>query len=174
MVNSTFTSHDWMENFRMSHDTFIYLCDELRASVERNDTTMRQAISVERRVALTLWFLSTGADCQTIGHLFGVSESTVCIVTKEVCAAIVDVLLPKYVKFPNGESLKEVVDGFKHKFGFPQCAGAVDGTHIPIISPEEYPADYFNRKGWHSIVMQGTEPPRSVCRHLHWVAWSCT
>ena len=40
VVNSTFTSHDWMENFRMSHDTFIYLCDELRASVERN-TAMR-------------------------------------------------------------------------------------------------------------------------------------
>ena len=79
-----------------------------------------------------------------------------CVVTKEVCVAIVDVLLPKYVKFPNGESLKEVVYGFKHKFGFPQCAGAVDGTHIPIISPEEYPADYFNRKGWHSVVMQTT------------------
>ena len=29
-------------------------------------------------------------------------------------------------------------------------------VHVPIISPEEYPADYFNRKGWHSIVMQGT------------------
>ena len=79
-----------------------------------------------------------------------------CIVTKEVCTAIVDVSLPKYVWFPSGESLTEVVDGFKVKCGFPQCAGAVDGTHIPIVSPEEYPADYFNRKGWHSIVMQGT------------------
>ena len=45
----------------MSYDTFIYLCDELRASVERNDATTRQAIPVES-VALTLLFLSTGAD----------------------------------------------------------------------------------------------------------------
>ena len=45
--NSTFTSHDWTENLRMSHNTFIYLRDELRASVERNYTTMRQAIPVE-------------------------------------------------------------------------------------------------------------------------------
>ena len=39
--------------------------------------------------------------------------------------------------------------------GVPQCAGAVDGTHIPIMSPHDFPADYFNRKGWHSIHMQG-------------------
>ena len=51
---------------------------------------MTKAIPVEQRVALTLWFLSTNADYRTIGHLFGVSKSTVCIVTKEVCSAIVD------------------------------------------------------------------------------------
>ena len=27
---------------------------------------------------------------------------------------------------------------------------------IPIISPNEFPADYFNRKGWHSVILQGT------------------
>ena len=57
---------------------------------------------------------------------------------------------------PNSDGLREVVDGFKHKFGFPQCAGVVDGTHIPIVSPVEYPPDYYNRKGFHSIIMQGT------------------
>ena len=49
----------------------------------------------------------------------------------------------------------KVVEGFRDELGFPQCAGVVDGTHIPIISPTECPADYFNRKGWHSIIMQG-------------------
>ena len=50
--------------------------------------------------------------------------------------------------------MKEVVNGFKHKWGFSQYAGAVDGTHIAILSPEDYPADYYNRKGWYSILMQ--------------------
>ena len=87
---------------------------------------MRKAIPAEQRVALTLWFLPTNADYRTIGHLFGVSKSTV-RVTKDVCAAIVSILLPKYIRIP--ADLKDVVEGFKHKWGFPQCAGAVDGTH---------------------------------------------
>ena len=115
----------------------------------------RKAVPVEQRVALTLWFLATNADYRTIGHLFGVSKPTVCVVTKEVCAAVVRVLLPKYVRVPSGDELEKVVKGFRDELGFPQCAGVVDGTHIPIVSPTECPADYYNRKGWHSIIMQG-------------------
>ena len=140
----------------MSHDTFLYLCDKLRTTIAKMDTIMRKAVSMERRVALTLWFLSTGADYRTIGHLFGVSKSTVCVVTKHVCASIVKLLLPEYIQVPTGAALKEVVDGFKTDHSFPQCAGAVDGSHIPIVSPQECPADYYNRKGWHSIILQGT------------------
>ncbi len=156
VVNSAFTPRDWLENFRTSRETFFYLCDKLRTTIGKKDTIMRRAVPTEQRVALTLWFLATGADYRTIGHLFGVSKSTVCLVTKDVCASIVGLLLPEYIRVPVGAALKEVVEGFKNSHGFPQCAGAVDGTHIPIVSPEEYPADYYNRKGWHSVLMQGT------------------
>ena len=81
VVNSTFTEQDWLENFRMSRSTFLYLCDELRSGIEKQNTIMRRAVSTEKRVALTLWFLATGADYRTVGHLFGVSKSTVCVVT---------------------------------------------------------------------------------------------
>ena len=80
------------------------------------------------------------------------SKSTMCVVTKEVCAVIVDHLLLEYIKMPTGTALKVVIDGFKNNSGFPQCAGAVDGTHIPVLLPQEC---YYNRKGWHSILMQG-------------------
>jgi len=117
---------------------------------------MRKAVPTEQRIAITLWFLATNADYRTIGHLFGVARSTVCVVTKDVCAAIVCILLPKYIKVPTGDVLKDVAEGFKYKWGFPQCAGVVNGTHIPIISPHQCPADHFNRKkGWHSVIMQG-------------------
>ena len=35
VVNSTFTEQDWLENFRMSPFTFLYLCDELRSGIEK-------------------------------------------------------------------------------------------------------------------------------------------
>ena len=155
IVSETFSGSDWLDNFRMSQATFMYVCNELRSTIEKSDTEMRKAIPLEQRVALTLWFLAMNADYRTIGHLFGVSKPTVCVVTKEVCAAIVKVLLPKYVRVPSGDELEKVVKGFRDELGFPQCAGVVDGTHIPIVSPSECPADDYDRKGWHSIIMQG-------------------
>ena len=108
---------------------------------------MRKAVPDKQRVGITLWYLATNSDYRTIGHLFGVSMATVCYVIKEVCESIVSVLLPSV---PSGDDLRAVVDGFTDTLGFPQCAGVVDGTHIPIVSPVNYPADYFNRKGFHN------------------------
>ena len=52
-----------------------------------------------------------------------------------------------------------VIDGFDNSWGFPNCAGAVDGTHIPIIAPDAAHGDYVNRKGWYSFILQ------AVCDH---------
>ena len=116
----------------------------------------KHCIHYKKRVAITLWYLSTGSDFRTIGHLFGVSKSAVCIIVQEVCAVITKKLLPVFIQFPKGEKLHQTVDGFMEKYRFPQCFGVVDGSHIPIVSPQYYPADYYNRKGWHSVILQGT------------------
>ena len=41
-----------------------------------------------------------------------------------------------------------------HTWGFPQCFGAHDGSHTPIIAPSTDPLDYYNCKAFHSIVLQ--------------------
>ena len=138
-MNQSFNEGDWLENFRMSRGTFLYLCAELK-SLEKRDTVMRRAIPLEQRVAIALWRLATNGDYRTIAHLFGVSRAF-------VCDAIVQVLLPKYIQAPHGERLQSIVDGFASKWGFPQCVGAISGSHIPIVSPLDCPADIIIGKG---------------------------
>ena len=109
---------------------------------------------MEETIAITLWRLGTNIEYRSIAHLFGVGVSTVCVTVQEVCNAIVNNLFQRYIKIPTGQSAETVVDGFLHRWGFPQCFGAIDGSHIPIIAPTRNHQDYFNRKGWHSIVLQ--------------------
>eukprot|EP00118_Oscarella_pearsei_P022072 m.251670 g.251670 ORF g.251670 m.251670 type:complete len:303 (+) comp40338_c0_seq3:519-1427(+) len=112
---------------------------------------MRRAISVEKRAAITLWFLASMAEYRTIAYLFGVGKSTVCSIINETCRAIVAALLQEYISFPAGPALQEIVSGFSH---MPQCAGAIDGSHIPITPPALNHTDYYNRKGWYSVIIQ--------------------
>ena len=144
---------EWKRNFRIGKPTFRFLCTQLRSTLLRRNVVRRQ-LSVEERVAITLWRLGTNIEYRSIAHLFGVSLSTVCVVVHEVCAVIMNTLSSRYIRIPTGEDARTVVDVFLRTWGFPQCFGAIDGSHIPIIAPSTDPLDYYNRKGFHSIVLQ--------------------
>ena len=155
----SFQETDWLENFRMGKDTFMYICNQLGPHLRRQHTVMREPITLEKRIAVAIWRLATNVEYCTIGHLFGISRGSVCCIVQEVCGALVEVLMPKYIKWPEGEKLKDVVELFEHKWGYPQCCGAVDGSHIPILAPTDFHTDFFNRKGWHSIILQAVVDP---------------
>ena len=112
VVLGTFTDRDWMENVRVSRSTFYILCEQLTPYIRRRDTQLRCAICVEHRVAITLWCLATCGEYRTIAHLFGVARCTVCVIVHDTCKVIVDVLLKKYIQFPQGNEPSEVVEGF--------------------------------------------------------------
>ena len=143
----------WKRNFRIGWPTFRFLCSQLQPYLQRQNA-LRKPLSVEERVAITLWRLGTNIEYRSLAHLFGVGLSTVCVAVHDVCTAIVDNLLQRYIRIPTGSDAQAVVDGFLCTWGFPQCFGAIDGTHIPIIAPRDNPLDYYNRKGAHSIVLQ--------------------
>ena len=165
VVLQSFEEHDWIENFRVSRNTFIYLCSELKA-IEKQDTIMRRCISLERRVAITLWVLATTSEFRTVGHLFGVARNTVCVIVHETCITIVKKLLPVYIQFPEGNALSEVMDGFKQTLDVPQCAGSIDGSHVPVTPPSMNHTDYYNRKGWYSMLVQAVVDHEFLFRNL--------
>ena len=77
---TSFSDEQWRANFRMSHTTFRYLCNELRPEIIKQETRFRYAVSVEKRVAITLWRLATNGDYRSVGHMFGVAKGTVCVI----------------------------------------------------------------------------------------------
>lgn len=52
-------------------------------------------------------------------------------------------------------SWKKVSDGFFDKWQFPNCLGAIDGVHIRIKAPPRSGSEFFNYKGFFSIVLLG-------------------
>ena len=117
-------------------------------------TPFRLPVSVEQSVAVTVWKLATNVEYRTLAALFGLGRSTVCTIVVQTCRVIATHLLPQYVQIPQGEKLKEIVEGFETFWGFPQAVGAIDGSHIFIIRPDESASDYYNRKEYYSIIIQ--------------------
>ena len=77
-IISAWDDREWKKNFRVSRATFRYLCNELRGKL-RHESTFRETVPVEKRVAIALWRLGTNVEYRTISHLFGVGVSTACI-----------------------------------------------------------------------------------------------
>lgn len=63
-------------------------------------------------------------------------------------------LKKKFLHYPTHDEFIQISQGFKDTWGFPQCVGAIDSTHIPILAPSSHCNDYYNRKGWYSVICQ--------------------
>ena len=72
----SFQKIDWLENFRMGEDTFMYICNKLGPHIRRQYTVMRQPIPVEKRIAISLWRLARNVNT-THWHsfIFGLLKS---------------------------------------------------------------------------------------------------
>ena len=165
MVDREYDEELWYSNFRVTRGTFEFLLNEVMESIHCKDTVIRAAISAKRRLAITLYFLASTAEYRTIANLFGVSRSFVCLCVRDVPKAIIS-KLSHVVCFPRGDELVQIINDYEQRWGFPMCAGAIDGTHIPIVAPSKCQAEYVNRKGYHSIIMQAVVDCNYLYRDL--------
>ena len=111
--------------------------------IEKQNTHLCKSISVEKQVAVVLYYLMDERQYRKFGNAFGISRSSVLLFVRSVCKAIAAQFGHKFVKFPSTEEeVSYAVDQFEKLLGFPHCLGAVDGIYIFIKKTAESPTDY--------------------------------
>ena len=156
LLQGDFVEDWWKENFRTSRRTFEYIVRVVGPDLTKRGTRLRQCIHVNKRVAVALWRLATGDTYRLTGLQFGIGRCTAMLITHDFCEAIAK-RATEFIKFPVTE--QEVLQSirlFTNKSPFPQVVGAIDGSHIALKTvPVNERIEYFNRKQYYSIVIQG-------------------
>ncbi|XP_022680935.1 protein ANTAGONIST OF LIKE HETEROCHROMATIN PROTEIN 1-like [Setaria italica] len=131
--------------FRMSRATFSALCDALGGAVAKEDTALRAAVPVRRRVAACLWRLATGEPLREVSRRFGLGISTCHSIVLQVCHALATVLKPGAIFWPDAPAAA-VAARFEAASGIPGVVGAVCTTRVPIVAPKANVAAYYDRR----------------------------
>ena len=87
-------------------------------------------VDVDEQLAVTIWRLATNIEYRTISALFGLGISTMCEIVHRTCQVFSEHLLPRHVKIPTKDRLREIVQQFEVLWGFLQTVGAIDGSRI--------------------------------------------
>ena len=116
---------------------------------------MRLVVPVQVKVAVSITRLATGNSMQSISDLYRIGLSTGQSAVSQFCGAMKFVLLKKFIRWPYSDVMKKFAQEFQCLHQIPYVVGTVDGSHIPIIAPRLHTADYYNRKGFHSVLLHG-------------------
>ncbi|XP_039968766.1 putative nuclease HARBI1 [Bactrocera tryoni] len=130
------------ENFRVDRSTFQKLCEKVN-NIGKMDSNMRRCIPLEKRVAIALFSLGSAAEYRS-----------------DSLADCIDAYPP------HPQELKIIVEGLK-MMGFPQCFGAVDGCHIEVQPKKDEAVDYYNYKGWYSVILLASCDHRSKFTYIN-------
>ena len=134
----------------------MLLVDMIREEVALNSRSFRSdAVAAEKKVAMTLYYLTDQGSFRQTGNSFGVSKAKLSITLRVVVNAIINNLRKKYIVLPSTiAELEKAAGNFEEKIVFPHIIGCVDGTHIPIIQPKANSHDYFCYKMKYSLNCQ--------------------
>ncbi|KAI3366953.1 hypothetical protein L3Q82_009588, partial [Scortum barcoo] len=141
-------ARQFVQNFHVSRESFDYICGRVgRPCHEEKEHDLIYACVSQ---SASRWQLSSGSWPQAAStgpSVILLALSTVFNRVQDFCNAVIMVLFHAHIAFPDTDKLVGMATFFENRWGVPQCVGAIDGCHIPIIAPEQYARDYYNRKG---------------------------
>ena len=74
LADQFYTDTQWYENFRVSKRTFLFVAGLIKDDIKKKTTVMREPLPVQKRVAITYYYLATIAkyrnNSQFCSHLY--------------------------------------------------------------------------------------------------------
>ena len=114
---------------------------------------MREPISAEEKLAVTLRYLATGESFCSLMYQFKIHQSTIEQFISPIYSAIYNVLAPNCMKVPQNEKeWNELIRETDKRWQFPNAYAPADGKHIGILCPANSGSDFFNYKGFYSLL----------------------
>ncbi|XP_026821628.1 protein ALP1-like [Rhopalosiphum maidis] len=145
--------NSFKNHLRMSSDLFETLLQHVTPSIEKQNTTMRDALPARLKLQITLRYLGSGDSFASLQYLYRVPKCTISKFLPEVCDSIYSVL-ENYIKVPNTqEEWDDIKKGFSNRWNFPGCGGALDGKHVVLRAPFHSGSNFYNYKGSFSIIL---------------------
>ena len=109
-----YASYFFYTYIRMSPERFDRLLGLVENSVTKEDTNFRKAISADKRLAVTLRFLTSGELQQSLPFADLTGKSTLSRVIRETCDAIFEALAGEYLRPPSStEEWKNIARNFQ-------------------------------------------------------------
>jgi hypothetical protein len=116
----------------------------------------RGSIEPGEKLVVTLRFLATGMSYKSLQYSFRVAHNTISLFVPEVCQAIYDEFREELFTLPSTpDKWREVAHTFGNRWNFHNACGAIDGKHVAIKKPHMSGSEFYNYKGFCSIVLLG-------------------
>jgi hypothetical protein len=80
--------------------------------------------------------LSSGNSLQMCGKVYGIATSTTSIIVRELCSTIRKPLKPLVIPKLIRNKIQKITINFESLHGIPYILSAIDGNHIPIVTPK--------------------------------------
>lgn len=140
--------------FRMTPEMLQDLLHTLGPRITKQDTMFRKSIGPEKRLMVTLRYLTSGANFHVLEDIFRIHHSTISKIVPEVCNAIWDCLSAEYVKCPTtAQEWRQKVKRFEELWNYPRGLGAIDGKHVVVQAFGNTGSTFRNYKNSFSIVL---------------------